>query len=148
MRQSSIVTLLFLGLISTTEAIKIKGQEEEVEEQSTETSEAAGGATETKQLVALGEKLGLDVTEDMFVGQSQEDISNAIIGAALESGKSQAEIETAMSGGAAPAATQSAVQTESSTESAASTETATAAASDSSAGTLAPLEEVKVEVTK
>jgi len=34
----------------------------------------------------------------MFVGQSQEDVSNAIIGAALESGKSQADIEAAMSG--------------------------------------------------
>ena len=72
MRQSSIVTLLFLGLISTTEAIKIRDKEEEVEEQASESSESAGaaGAAETKSLVSLGEKLGLEVTEDMFVGQS------------------------------------------------------------------------------
>ena len=81
--------------MSISEAIKIKGRQEEVE--------AASGAGETKQLVELGGKLGLEVTEDMFVGQSQEDISNAIIGAALESGKSQAEIEAAMSGSSSPA---------------------------------------------
>ena len=52
-----------------------------------------------------------------------------------------------MSGASAPA-TESAAQTESSTETASTAETKTAAASDSSAGTLAPLEEVKVEVTK
>ena len=60
--------------------------------------EASSGSAETKQLIDLGSKLGLEVTEDMFVGQSQEDMSNAIIGAALESGKSQADIEAAMSG--------------------------------------------------
>tara|TARA_B110000305_G_C19029253_1_gene442986 strand:- start:291 stop:410 length:120 start_codon:yes stop_codon:yes gene_type:complete len=38
------------------------------------------------------------MTEDMMVGQSAEDVSNAIIGAALESGKSQEEVEAAMGG--------------------------------------------------
>ena len=42
----------------------------------------------TDQLVGLGQKLGLDVTADMFSGQTPEDVTNAIIGAALESGKS------------------------------------------------------------
>ena len=38
------------------------------------------------------------MSDDMMVGQSAEDVSNAIIGAALESGKSQDEIEAAMGG--------------------------------------------------
>ena len=50
------------------------------------------------QFKALSEKLGLEMSDDMMVGQSSEDVSNAIIGAALESGKSQAEIEAAMGG--------------------------------------------------
>ena len=45
----------------------------------------------------LAEHLGLTVSEDMMVGQTSEDVSNAIIGAALEIGKSQAEIEAVMS---------------------------------------------------
>lgn len=36
------------------------------------------------------------MTEDMMTGQSAENVSNAIIGAAIESGKSQEEIEDAM----------------------------------------------------
>ena len=55
----------------------------------------------TAQLISLGQKLGLETTADMFEGQSPEDVSNAIIGAALESGKSQAEIEAVMSGAGA-----------------------------------------------
>ena len=51
-----------------------------------------------KQFKALSDKLGLDMSDDMMVGQSSEDVSNAIIGAALESGKSQDEIEAAMGG--------------------------------------------------
>jgi hypothetical protein len=46
MRTSSIVTLLFLGLISTSEAIKIQGQENE--------NEVISGKDENKALVALG----------------------------------------------------------------------------------------------
>jgi len=38
------------------------------------------------------------MTEDMMTGQSAENVSNAIIGAAIESGKSQEEIEDAMGG--------------------------------------------------
>ena len=76
-------TFLF-ALIAAASAIKIKSQDEAV-----------------GQLIALGQKLGLETTADMFEGQSPEDVSNAIIGAALESGKSQAEIEAVMSGGAA-----------------------------------------------
>ncbi len=57
-------------------------------------------ADATNQLIALGQKLGLETTADMFEGQSPEDVSNAIIGAALESGKSQAEIEAVMGGNA------------------------------------------------
>jgi FKBP-type peptidyl-prolyl cis-trans isomerase len=94
------------------------------------------------------------VTDDMFDGQTPEDVTNAIIGAALESGKSQTEIESVMSGGSAPeaeatpaadatpAATQSTAQTDTSTD------TASAAKGESSGGALAKLEEVKVEVTK
>ena len=51
---------------------------------------------QVKQFKTLSEKLGLDMTEDMMVGQSAEDVSNAIIGAALESGKTQEEVEAAM----------------------------------------------------
>ena len=39
-----------------------------------------------KQFKALSDKLGLDMSDDMMVGQSSEDVSNAIIGAALEAG--------------------------------------------------------------
>ena len=64
--------------------------------------EAEEGATLTDdqvaQFKALSEKLGLDMSDDMMVGQSSEDVSNAIIGAALESGKTQEEIEAAMGG--------------------------------------------------
>ena len=38
--------------------------------------------------MGLAKKLDMDVSEDMFKGQSTEDATNAIIGAALESGKS------------------------------------------------------------
>ena len=76
-------TFLF-AIIAAASAIKIRSQDEAV-----------------GQLIALGEKLGLETTADMFEGQSPEDVSNAIIGAALESGKSQSEIEAVMSGGAA-----------------------------------------------
>ena len=72
-------TFLFAVLASVS-AIKIKDNEA------------------TNQLIALGQKLGLETTADMFEGQSPEDVSNAIIGAALESGKSQEEIEAVMSG--------------------------------------------------
>ena len=51
-----------------------------------------------KQFKALSDKLGLDMSDDMMVGQSAEDVSNAIVGAALESGKSQEEVEAAMGG--------------------------------------------------
>ena len=53
---------------------------------------------QVKQFKSLSEKLGLDMTEDMMTGQSPEDVSNAIIGAALESGKTQEEVEAAMGG--------------------------------------------------
>ena len=55
-----------------------------------------------------------------------------------------------MAGGSVSTTTQSAAQTESSNDSKASSssESSSATAADSSAGTLAPLEEVKVEVTK
>ena len=72
-------TFLFAVLASVS-AIKIKDNEA------------------TNQLIALGQKLGLETTADMFEGQSPEDVSNAIIGAALESGKSKEEIEAVMSG--------------------------------------------------
>ena len=73
-------TIIF-ALVASVSAIKIKS-----------------GDNATNQLIALGQKLGLETTADMFEGQSPEDVSNAIIGAALESGKSQAEIEAVMSG--------------------------------------------------
>ena len=41
-----------------------------------------------EQLMQLAKKLDMDVTADMFEGQSPEDVTNAIIGAALEAGKS------------------------------------------------------------
>ena len=72
-------TFLF-AILASVSAIKIKDNEA------------------TNQLIALGQKLGLETTADMFEGQSPEDVSNAIIGAALESGKSQDEIEAVMSG--------------------------------------------------
>ena len=72
-----------LAIFATASAIRIKSNDEAV-----------------SQLIALGQKLGLETTADMFEGQSPEDISNAIIGAALESGKSQSEIEAVMSGNA------------------------------------------------
>ena len=77
MRASTIIIALF----ATAQAIKIKEDDDA-----------------TKQLIGLGQKLGLETTADMFEGQSPEDVSNAIIGAALEAGKSQEEIEAAMSG--------------------------------------------------
>ena len=70
-----------LAIFATASAIRIKSNDEA-----------------TSQLIALGQKLGLETTADMFEGQSPEDITNAIIGAALESGKSQSEIEAVMSG--------------------------------------------------
>ena len=70
-----------LAIFATASAIRIKSQDEAI-----------------SQLIALGQKLGLETTADMFEGQSPEDVSNAIIGAALESGKSQTEIESVMSG--------------------------------------------------
>ena len=77
-----------LLVIGTVAAIKVKSLSEE----------AAITDDQVKQFKALSEKLGLDMTEDMMVGQSAEDVSNAIIGAALESGKSQEEVEAAMGG--------------------------------------------------
>ena len=53
---------------------------------------------QVQQFVALSEKLERNMTEDMLVGQSAEDVSNAIIGAAIESGKTQEEVEPAMGG--------------------------------------------------
>ena len=70
-----------LAIFATASAIKIKSHDDA-----------------TNQLIALGQKLGLETTADMFEGQSPEDVSNAIIGAALESVKSQAEIEAFMYG--------------------------------------------------
>ena len=78
--------LLLIGAIS---AIKIHSKQEE---------EGSLTTDQVSQFKALSEKLGLDMTDDMMVGQSSEDVSNAIIGAALESGKSQDEIEAAMGG--------------------------------------------------
>ena len=79
--------LLFIGTIA---AIKVKTLE--VTEEGTITDD------QVTQFKALSEKLGLDMTSDMMVGQSAEDVSDAIIGAALESGKSQEEVEAAMGG--------------------------------------------------
>ena len=76
MRVSTIIVALF----ATAQAIRLKEDDA------------------TKQLIGLGQKLGLETTADMFEGQSPEDVSNAIIGAALEAGKTQEEIEAVMSG--------------------------------------------------
>ena len=73
------ISLIFIGAITFSQAIKLH---------------VTG---DNQQLIALGQRLGLDVTADMFTGQSPEDVTNAIIGAALESGKTQDEIEGAMS---------------------------------------------------
>ena len=72
------------------------------------------------------------MTDDMMVGQSAEDVSNAIIGAALESGKTQGEISAAM-GGSDPAPPAEAAA-----------ETADSSASEKKQ----KLTEVKVEVLK
>ena len=79
--------MLLVGAIS---AIKVHSKNEEEGAELTNDQVA--------QFKALSEKLGLDMTDDMMVGQSSEDVSNAIIGAALEAGKSQEEIEAAMGG--------------------------------------------------
>ena len=79
--------LLFIGTVAT---IRVSSH-----------SQAEGDAItddQVKQFKSLSEKLGLDMTEDMMTGQSPEDVSNAIIGAALESGKTQEEVEAAMGG--------------------------------------------------
>ena len=78
--------LLFIGAVS---AIKLHTKE---------TTDEPVNDDQIKQFKALSEKLGLDMTEDMMTGQSPEDVSNAIIGAALENGKSQEEVEAAMGG--------------------------------------------------
>ena len=78
--------LLFVGAIS---AIKLTTHE---------LAEDSVTDEQVKQFKALSEKLGLDMTEDMMTGQTPEDVSNAIIGAALENGKSQEEVEAAMGG--------------------------------------------------
>ena len=79
-----------LLLVASASAITIKSKN----------SEEGASLTDdqVKQFKALSDKLGLDMSDDMMVGQSAEDVSNAIIGAALESGKSQDEIEAAMGG--------------------------------------------------
>ena len=74
MKASTIIVALF----ASAQAIKIRDEDP------------------VKQLIGLGQKLGLETTADMFEGQSPEDVSNAIIGAALEAGKSQSEIEAVM----------------------------------------------------
>ena len=79
--------MLLVGAIS---AIKVHSKNEE------EGSELS--SDQLSQFKALSEKLGLEMTDDMMVGQSAEDVSNAIIGAALEAGKSQEEVEAAMGG--------------------------------------------------
>ena len=79
-----------LLLVGAASAIRVHSKEEE--EGATLTDD------QVAQFKALSEKLGLDMSDDMMVGQSSEDVSNAIIGAALESGKSQEEIEAAMGG--------------------------------------------------
>ena len=77
-------------LVASATAITIKNKN--LEEGATLTDD------QVKQFKALSDKLGLDMSDDMMVGQSAEDVSNAIIGAALESGKSQEEVEAAMGG--------------------------------------------------
>ena len=73
-------TAILVALVAVS-AIKIKSRDEA-----------------NAQLIALAGKLGMETTPDMFDGQSPEDATNAIIGAALESGKSQSDIEAAMGG--------------------------------------------------
>merc|ERR1711988_1587814 len=68
------------------------------EDEAGETQATALTDDQVQQFVALSEKLELNMTEDMMVGQSAEDVTNAIIGAALESGKTQADVEAAMGG--------------------------------------------------
>ena len=85
MKFSSI--LLFIGTIA---AIRVKSHNESEADVITD--------DQVKQFQGLSQKLGLEMTEDMMVGQSAEDVSNAIIGAALESGKTQEEVEAAMGG--------------------------------------------------
>ena len=101
-----------------------------------------------KQFISVSQKLGLDMTDDMMVGQSADDISGAIVGAALEAGKSQTDIETAMGGEAAPADEAQAATTDSAAEApdaaAASAEAEAASTSDKKER----LTEVKVEVLK
>ena len=75
-------------LIASVSAVSIKNKNSE--------EGAALTDDQVKQFKALSDKLGLDMSDDMMVGQSAEDVSNAIIGAALESGKSQDEVEAAM----------------------------------------------------
>ena len=78
--------LLFVAAIS---AVKLTTHSKELE------GEPVTDA-QVQQFKALSQKLGLDMTEDMMTGQTPEDVSNAIIGAALENGKSQEEVEAAM----------------------------------------------------
>ena len=82
-------TSTILLIVSAISAIKVHSHNEEGDNLTDD---------QVAQFKALSEKLGLDMTDDMMVGQSSEDVSNAIVGAALESGKSQAEIESAMGG--------------------------------------------------
>ena len=122
-------SLILIGALSVSQAIKLRDDG-------------------TDQVVALGQKLGLDVTADMFAGQSPEDVTQAIIGAALESGKSQADIEAAMSGQDTGDSSQAAAQTTTETASKEVAATTEAAASDSAAGTQEKLTDIKVEITK
>ena len=77
------------ALIATASAVTIKNKSAE---------EGSLTDDQISQFKALSDKLGLDMSDDMMVGQTSEDVSNAIIGAALESGKTQEEIEAAMGG--------------------------------------------------
>ena len=86
--------IVILAVAASTQAIKLHGGEEGISTVSTD---------QQSQFKALGQKLGLEVTDDMFEGQSPEDVSNAIIGAALEAGKTQDEIGAAMGEPAAAA---------------------------------------------
>ena len=85
--------IVLLGVVAVS-GIKLHGGEEGASNVSSE---------QQSQFKALGQKLGLEVTDDMFEGQSPEDVSNAIIGAALEAGKTQEEIGAAMGEPAAAA---------------------------------------------
>ena len=82
-----------LVAIAAVSAITIKNKSVEEESESAPISDE-----QVQQFKALSEKLGLEMSDDMMVDQSAEDVSNAIIGAALESGKTQEEIEAAMGG--------------------------------------------------